>query len=451
MSKIDIDILVELLLYGPAGSSERWWGYHEKHGPTNTAPPAGVGTALGRTLYLANAEQVLDPEYDEPLTADGPVLGYTFERVPFPVTAVEGLKLVGCYRYQTAGDDWNRSEPARICRWLQANLIGRIPGYDDAPWGWDTDAVNRRMDLVRASPTAHSGDPVPAGVEAQRVLDVFRAHGVEVEPYTGREDDDIPRDLRYVPAGGPYGLTGHWASGNYLNQGHVHVRQFADDAAAHDGFLIRRRIFEHNTERPAPLFLYRVQRHGRIVADLARGAAERDDHVPSDMPLATRAQQEAAFAALGEPDEAWSSEDPPIWTQRDSGTVLATRLALPLGSGGTIVDFATDDEALRRIAALVDDNATRDRILATDLEQRAVAMIVGVGHADAVTGSRMVEIAAPPDEGPWHRWEFTVEGLRFAPAVVVAVDRPPHRPNEALLHFPESRTPISHGVNGEPS
>jgi hypothetical protein len=119
VSKIDIDILVELLLYGPADGTGQWWGYHEKHGPTNTAPPAGVGTSIGRMLYLANAERVHDPNYDEPLTADGPVLGYTFERVPFPVTAVEGLKLLSCYEYQTearTGPGSNRSGSAGGCR-----------------------------------------------------------------------------------------------------------------------------------------------------------------------------------------------------------------------------------------------------------------------------------------------------------------------------------------------
>jgi hypothetical protein len=307
------------------------------------------------------------------------------------------------------------------------------------------------MDQVRASPVARAGDPPLADAEAQRVLDVLRAHGVEVEPFTGGEDDHPATRVSYVPAGGPWGLVGHWASGNYLNRGHVNVRQFVDEAAAHEAFLIRRRIHEHDDERRAPVYLHRVQRHGRVVIDLSRSAAERDGPIPGGMPRTTRAQHEAALAALGGTDEAWSTEDPPIWTQSGRGSVLATRLALPLGYGGTIVDFATDEEALRRIAALVDDDAARDRILATNLERQAVAMIVGVSRADTVSDSRMVEIAAPPESGPWYRWELTVEGQRFAQAVVVAVDRPPHRPNEALLHFPESRTAITYGVNGESS
>src|SRR5207248_6354753 len=86
MSKVDIDILVGLGLYGPAEAGEAWWPFHERHGPTGTEPPLEVATALGAMLWQANADMVFDPEDDE----YEPLPEYTFERVPFPVTAVEG-------------------------------------------------------------------------------------------------------------------------------------------------------------------------------------------------------------------------------------------------------------------------------------------------------------------------------------------------------------------------
>src|SRR4051812_22662841 len=110
---------------------------------------------------------VLDPEDDE----YEPLPEYTFERVPFPVTAVEGLKLVGCYRYQTAGDDWAGSAPAAFCQWLQNALINRVPGYHEAPWGWKVDDVNLRLDQLRAAGvSARPDQSATVAPDAARVL-----------------------------------------------------------------------------------------------------------------------------------------------------------------------------------------------------------------------------------------------------------------------------------------
>lgn len=65
---------------------------------------------------------------------------YPLEKAPSPVQA---LKLVDCYEYQSCEHpDWDSSEAKRFCAALRSALIGSLPGYDDAPWEWDQEAVN---------------------------------------------------------------------------------------------------------------------------------------------------------------------------------------------------------------------------------------------------------------------------------------------------------------------
>jgi hypothetical protein len=438
VSKIDIDILVSLALYGPVEATEPWWPFHEKHGPTGTEPPVEVSTALGGMLWRANADRALDPQEDDPLPE------YTFERVRFPVTAVEGLKLVGCFGYQTAGDGWPGSEPARFCQWLQGMLIPLLPGYAEAPWGWQASDVDVRLDQLRAAGVSTGLDePAPVPPDASRVLQVLRANRVEVEPAIG-DDEEIPPSVARDFQAEPSRQIGHWLSGNYLNRRQVQVRLFADEAAAHAGYLARRALQEQVREWPFDQWLCRVQRHGRLVIELARPAAERARPVISDMHLTTRAEQETAFAQLGEPDQAWSTDNLPILAEGDGGRVLATCVALPPGYGSAGVDVGADDTGLHRIAALVDDEDARQQILAVDVDRQYVLMIVGVCRVDGVTSTRMVELASPAGQAPRYRWEMTIDGLRRTPAVVIAVDKPPQWPTEAVVHHPGAgRTPTT--------
>jgi hypothetical protein len=64
---------------------------------------------------------------------------YRYRASPFGTrpTAVEGLKLIACYRYQSCKcADWEQSEAHRFCQSLEHSLIACLPGYDAAPWVW---------------------------------------------------------------------------------------------------------------------------------------------------------------------------------------------------------------------------------------------------------------------------------------------------------------------------
>src|SRR4051794_13378892 len=85
MSKIDIDVLVQLLVQGPQGA---------QHWAALKQDPDALGTQLWQQNYGAA------PSRDEA----PPLPTYHFEPLPFAVTAEEGLKHCACYTYQTMID-----------------------------------------------------------------------------------------------------------------------------------------------------------------------------------------------------------------------------------------------------------------------------------------------------------------------------------------------------------
>lgn len=88
--------------------------------------------AVGAMLMQANAASV-DYRYRE--TNQVPYYRHTFRHTR---PAVEVLKLVDCYEYQSCErPDWPQSEAHAYCAALRERLIGQLPGYDAAPWAID--------------------------------------------------------------------------------------------------------------------------------------------------------------------------------------------------------------------------------------------------------------------------------------------------------------------------
>lgn len=64
-------------------------------------------------------------------------------------TPVEALKLIDCYAYQSCEHpEWKESEAKSFCDALRSNTIGGLPGYEDAPWGWD-DPEYYKLETIR--------------------------------------------------------------------------------------------------------------------------------------------------------------------------------------------------------------------------------------------------------------------------------------------------------------
>lgn len=91
---------------------------------------------------------------DKPTTLPGPtdaywLIPYKYEDKPVVPPPVVMMVQVRCYMYQSnEHPEWEQSEAKAFCESLMVDLIHKLPGYDDAPWGWteeEDEKLNGRM------------------------------------------------------------------------------------------------------------------------------------------------------------------------------------------------------------------------------------------------------------------------------------------------------------------
>jgi hypothetical protein len=117
LSSIEIDLIVLVIVHGPHGV-EGW------HGPHTPDPDT-----LGSTLWARNWEASARAE-------DGPVPEYRFTPPGVRLTALEGLRLLTYYAYQSADDEnrWRRGGLGAVVDGTMQSLITVLPGMAQLPW-----------------------------------------------------------------------------------------------------------------------------------------------------------------------------------------------------------------------------------------------------------------------------------------------------------------------------
>jgi len=145
-----IDLLVWLAFTGPRREpgSSHWMepSWMRQHHPTPDE--------LGRLLLAENvasvshrypqdrADELPGPRPPYWLVSEAGEGGYRFRQQPYSLTAVEGLKAVACYAYQSCEHpEWKESAAHAFCQALEKALIAALPGMDAAPWSWDAAEV----------------------------------------------------------------------------------------------------------------------------------------------------------------------------------------------------------------------------------------------------------------------------------------------------------------------
>jgi hypothetical protein len=137
VSKAHIDALVTAAVFGVIENpliSGQWW------------PPVYAGHAavhsranwLGEALWAENRKSIRARYPADSCEART----YVYKPADSPPvvlrSALEVLKLVQCYEYQSCEhDNWKDSAAAKFCGELTARLINALPGYDAAPWAVD--------------------------------------------------------------------------------------------------------------------------------------------------------------------------------------------------------------------------------------------------------------------------------------------------------------------------
>lgn len=157
VSKAHIDALVRLAVEGPAGyhggPGHSWSGYYYHDGQSKDCRHEDA-ERIGAMLTAENVRSVshryngegLDTlpgpidngwvtdallgKYAYPAYGTGPV---RISRGPRHLTAIEGLKALDGYEYQSCEHPgWSSSEAKSLCDSLRSRLIDRLPGYSEA-------------------------------------------------------------------------------------------------------------------------------------------------------------------------------------------------------------------------------------------------------------------------------------------------------------------------------
>lgn len=128
VNKVHIDALVTAgLSFRPGRHDGPLHWYHEDETHVLNDGTAGQ---VGAMLWAENARSVnhrySEDEWEEP---------YEHSHLQGRVDPVVVLAALVCYRYQSCETpDWPQSEAYAFCQALEASMIRRLPGYDNAPW-----------------------------------------------------------------------------------------------------------------------------------------------------------------------------------------------------------------------------------------------------------------------------------------------------------------------------
>lgn len=150
--KEHIDLLVTAGLRQPTHRDRlRWyWGNPTKTRELDPATAHDVGQMLwGRNLASVAYRYPNDVSGTRPGPndfQDSHVTQYRFQRIMGTLNEATVLKAIQCYEYQSCEDpDWEGSEAKAFCETLLSSSISRLPGYEQAPWGF----TNRAYFLLR--------------------------------------------------------------------------------------------------------------------------------------------------------------------------------------------------------------------------------------------------------------------------------------------------------------
>ncbi len=159
-----IDAMVAVAMFGPSDAAPSPGSAWRLTRWLDTRPPQSSGMAwyiehqqeasadgAGRLGDLLTLENVRSVEYrysgadSLPGTYEGTTPDWInpydtpaaeLRRLPRP-SAVECLKLLACYEYQSCEHPgWRDSEAAQFCDALRRQVVAYLPGFDAAPWEW---------------------------------------------------------------------------------------------------------------------------------------------------------------------------------------------------------------------------------------------------------------------------------------------------------------------------
>ena len=140
VDKEHIDILIRVAMRGPEGGQHQWYRPYFQCQSINEE----MADVIGAELVRANMQSI-EARYPDTRQGGG-VPGphdhyweqsYRYADPGYDMTIVEAFKAIDCYEYQACEfDGWDTSDAKNFCEALRHCLGSKLPGYDEAPWGW---------------------------------------------------------------------------------------------------------------------------------------------------------------------------------------------------------------------------------------------------------------------------------------------------------------------------
>ena len=155
VSKEHIDLLVSVIVQGPRGVSPR--SFHAPYFNGSTVGPE-MANDIGDMLVRENLSSIhsrYPDTIDRPEDTPGPIeqywmTPYEYTEHHYRMTVVEALSAIACYEYQSCEHpEWDKSEARQYCESLRRSLVGCIPGYQDAPWEWTEETIQKHRAIAR--------------------------------------------------------------------------------------------------------------------------------------------------------------------------------------------------------------------------------------------------------------------------------------------------------------
>jgi hypothetical protein len=154
VGKAHIDALVTLAIQGPSDAAYGHWSplpwsarpvtvamSAEHRAAARRSAGHGIADRIGAMLWLENILSVYYSYEDAGLSDCDNPREYQWQPSNPRPTALEGLKAIQCYEYQSCEHlGWQGSEAYQFCQALRNALVFSLPGWDEAKgWQWSAE------------------------------------------------------------------------------------------------------------------------------------------------------------------------------------------------------------------------------------------------------------------------------------------------------------------------
>lgn len=179
VDSVHIDVLVHVAIHGPSNGVGTWDKlYFSNQSRSITYDTADLVGAMLIAENLKSINHCYPDTIADPSGVPGPIeqywlQAYTWTDHRYRLSILEALSALACYEYQSCEHpEWDASEARQFCEALRNRLIHRMPGFEQAPWGWNEDTIRQKQasstpfillsSLVRRKQPASVKVPVPS-------------------------------------------------------------------------------------------------------------------------------------------------------------------------------------------------------------------------------------------------------------------------------------------------